>query len=163
VALDEVVGLLVDSMSPLVADHEIVLDAPEMVTAHVDPVAVERILANLLSNAGKYSPAGSTVTVGVRKVGDRARLSVADQGPGIPEEERRRVFVRFYRLSNPETIRTRGAGIGLAILRDFAERSGALVGIGDAPSGGALITVDFPTSPPTEQDLPSAAAGGASR
>jgi signal transduction histidine kinase len=74
-------------------------------------------------------------------------LSVRDEGPGIPEAERRRVFVRFYRLDNPQTIRTHGAGIGLAILHDFAARSGATVTIDDAPGGGALVHVDFPTAP----------------
>jgi signal transduction histidine kinase len=57
------------------------------------------------------------------------------------------VFVRFYRLDNSETIRTHGAGIGLSILHDFAERSGADVTIDDAPGGGALVVIDFPTAP----------------
>lgn len=144
-SLSDLVRQLSDSMTPLVAGHDIVLDIEEDITAWADPIAVERILANLLSNAGKYSPTDTTVTVGVERVGDRARLRVADQGPGIPPEERRRVFVRFYRLSNPETLKTRGAGIGLSILHDFADHSGAVVTIGDAPGGGALVWVDFPT------------------
>jgi signal transduction histidine kinase len=137
--------------------------ADSEVTAWADPIAVERILANLLSNAGKYSPGGTTVTVTVEHRGNRARLTVADQGPGIPVEERRRVFVRFYRLSNAETVRTRGAGIGLSILHDFAEHSGAIVTIDDAPGGGARIAIDFPTTP-TDGDAatPEAIAGGRS-
>jgi K+-sensing histidine kinase KdpD len=146
-SLTDLVQDLVASMSPLVADHDVVVDAVADVAAWVDPIAVERILANLLSNAGKYSPAGSTVTVVVEQQGDRARMVVADQGPGIPSEERRRVFVRFYRMSNAETVRTRGAGIGLSILHDFADGSGAVVTIDDAPGGGAYIAVDFPTMP----------------
>ena len=146
-SLSDLVRQLTESMSPLVADHEVRLETQGEVAAWADPIAVERILANLLSNAGKYAPAGTVVTVSVEQHGDRARLRVADQGPGIPPEERRRVFVRFYRLSNPETVRTRGAGIGLAILHDFAEYSRAEVGIDDAPGGGAVITVDFPTEP----------------
>lgn len=148
--LAEHVSMLVESMAPVVGDHQVVLDASPDVMAWADPIAVERILANLLSNAGKYSPPGTTVTVTVAEHGNRARLSVADQGPGIPAEERRRVFVRFYRLDNAETVRTRGAGIGLAILHDFAERSGADVSIGDAPGGGALICIDFPSAPPLD-------------
>jgi len=159
-ALTALVRQLADSMSPLVADHDVVFDTAEDVTAWADPIAVERILANLLSNAGKYSPAGTTVTVGVELIGDRARLRVADQGPGIPIEERRRVFVRFYRLSNDATVRTRGAGIGLSILHDFAERSDAPITIGDAPGGGALITVDFPTAPERGADADADALTG---
>lgn len=148
--LSDHVAQLVDSMAPVVGDHEVVVDTAPGVTAWADHIAVERILANLLSNAGKYSPPGTTVTVTVAPHGDRARLSVADQGPGIPAEERRRVFVRFYRLDNAETVRTRGAGIGLSILHDFADRSGADVTIDDAPGGGALVCIDFPTAPPVE-------------
>jgi signal transduction histidine kinase len=145
VSLTDLVLDLAASMSPLVADHDVVVDAASDVAAWADPIAVERILANLLSNAGKYSPAGTTVTVTVEPQGDRARMIVADQGPGIPAEERRRVFVRFYRMSNAETVRTRGAGIGLSVLHDFADGSGAVVTIDDAPGGGARIAVDFPT------------------
>jgi signal transduction histidine kinase len=148
--LSEHVDMLVESMAPVVGDHQVVVDTSPGVVAWVDPIAVERILANLLSNAGKYSPPGTTVTVTVARHGDRARLSVADQGPGIPAEERRRVFVRFYRLDNAETVRTRGAGIGLSILHDFAERSGADVTIGDAPGGGAVVCIDFPVAPPLD-------------
>ena len=140
--LGDVVEHLAESFSPLVSGHELVVDVDRDVVAWADPIAVERILANLLSNAGKYAPPGTTVTITVAHHGDRARLSVADQGPGIPPDDRRRVFVRFYRLDNSETIRTHGAGIGLSILRDFAD-----VAIDDAPGGGALITVDFPTAP----------------
>ena len=146
-SLSDLVRQLTDSMSPLVADHQIVLDVDDEVVAWADPIAVERILANLLSNAGKYAPAGTVVTVGVKQQEGRARLSVADQGPGIPADERRRVFVRFYRLSNAETVRTRGAGIGLSILHDFAERSHADVIIREAVGGGALVLIDFPTEP----------------
>jgi two-component system sensor histidine kinase KdpD len=163
IALNQLVRQLGESMSPLVADHEITFETDEEVTAWVDPIAVERILANLLSNAGKYSPPGTVVTVGVDAVGDRARLRVADQGPGIPAEERRRVFVRFYRLSNDATVRTRGAGIGLSILHDFAERSSALITIDDAPGGGAHIAVDFPTAPVEEADADAPVLAGGER
>jgi two-component system sensor histidine kinase KdpD len=152
ISLSDLVGQLSDSMSPLVAAHGVALEIQPDVIAWADPIAVERILANLLSNAGKYAPGDTTVTIGVERVDDRARLRVADQGPGIPVDERRRVFVRFYRLSNAETLKTRGAGIGLSILHDFADHSGAVVTIDDAPGGGALICVDFPTEPPVESD-----------
>jgi signal transduction histidine kinase len=155
-ALTALVQQLVDSMSPLVAGHEVIVEAEPDVTAWADPIAVERIVANLLSNAGKYSPEGTTVTVRVAHDGPRARVEVIDQGPGIPLEERSRVFVRFYRVSNAETLKTRGAGIGLSILHDFAERSGANVMIDDAPGGGTRVVVDFPTQPVPELVLEGA-------
>ena len=147
VNLSEIVSHVTDSFSPLVSSHHLEVHAQPDLEAWADPIAIERILANLLSNAGKYAPAGTTVTVTVAEHEGRARLSVSDEGPGIPEAERRRVFVRFYRLDNAQTIRTHGAGIGLAILHDFAARSGAEVTIEDAPGGGALVHVDFPVAP----------------
>jgi signal transduction histidine kinase len=146
-----VVRTTVDGLSPLLTHHEMELHVPDSLTAWADPVAVERILANLLSNAAKYAPQDTTVTVTVSSAGDRARLEVADEGPGIPPEERRRIFARFYRLDTPESVRTRGAGIGLAILHDFAERSGATVAVEDAPGGGARFVVDFPTAPVVDE------------
>lgn len=147
VDLAGVVRQTIESLSPLLGHHELDLRVPESVPAWADPVAIERILANLVSNAAKYSPDGTTVTVTVEPAGSTARLVVSDEGPGIPEEERVRIFARFYRLDTPEAVRTRGAGIGLAILRDFADRSGATVTVDDAPGGGARFTVDFPVEP----------------
>lgn len=144
--LGDVVGHTVESLRSLLADHELDLRL-QPVDAYVDPVAVERIVANLVSNAAKYAPGGTTVTVAVEPAGDRARLVVSDQGPGIPPAERSRIFVRFYRADTEATLRTRGAGIGLSILRDFAQRSGAGVSVDEAPGGGARFTVDFPTAP----------------
>jgi two-component system sensor histidine kinase KdpD len=151
--LASVVRQTIDGLTPLLGHHETDLHLDHDVMAWADPVAVERILANLVSNAAKYSPAGSKVTIAVEPVGERARLTVADQGPGIPAEERKRIFVRFYRLDTPESVRTRGAGIGLAILHDFADRSGATVTVDEAPGGGARFTVDFPTEPIVQDEL----------
>ena len=155
--LADAVRQTVDSLRSLLSEHELELDL-EPTTAWVDPIAVERIVANLVSNAAKYAPAGSTVRVSVGLADGRARLVVADQGPGIPEAERSRIFVRFYRLDTQETLRTRGAGIGLSILRDFVDRSGATVAVDDAPGGGARFTIDFPTEAAPEA-VPEPAGG----
>lgn len=156
VDLASVVRQTVDNLAPLLGRHEVELRTPDHLVAWADPVAIERILANLVSNAAKYSPEESTVTIVVEPMAGAARLVVSDQGPGIPPEERRRIFARFYRLDSPQAVRTRGAGIGLAILRDFADRSGAEVNVDEAPGGGARFTVDFPITPPV--DAPELAA-----
>jgi signal transduction histidine kinase len=147
VDLAGVVRQTVEGLSPLLGHHAVELDIAETCEAWADPVAVERILANLVSNAAKYAPPDTAIMITVVGADGVARLVVADEGPGIPPEERRRIFARFYRLDTPESIRTRGAGIGLAILRDFADRSSAKVTVDDAPGGGARFTVDFPTKP----------------
>jgi signal transduction histidine kinase len=154
IPFDEVVHQAAEQMQPLLPDHVLDLRRVTGVTAWADPFAVERILANLLSNAGKYAPAGSRVTVEVLPAGDRARLIVSDQGPGIRPADRDRIFTRFWRGSDETTLRTRGAGIGLAILAEVASASDATVLVEDAPGGGARFVVDFPVS------APAPAAGG---
>jgi signal transduction histidine kinase len=147
VDLSGIVRQTIEGLTPLLGQHELVLDIADECAAWADPVAIERILANLVSNASKYAPPGTAVTISCQPIDGVARLVVSDQGPGIPPEERKRIFARFYRLDTPEAVRTRGAGIGLSILRDFADRSGAGVTVDDAPGGGARFTIDFPVEP----------------
>jgi two-component system OmpR family sensor kinase len=103
------------------------------------------LLRNLVDNAVKYTPAGGTVDVSVLAPSPGAqagaRLVVEDSGPGIPPEERERVFNRFYRVPGSEA---QGSGLGLAIIRAIAERHGARLAL-DASSrlGGLKVTVEF--------------------
>src|SRR5204863_1836 len=85
------------------------------------------------------SPPGTTITVSVEPYGARALLAVSDQGPGIPADERTRVFTRFYRSETEATHRTRGAGIGLAIVKEFADRLNAAIAVHSADGSGALL------------------------
>jgi two-component system OmpR family sensor kinase len=106
--------------------------------------ALAILMRNLVDNAVKYTPAGGTVDVAVRHEDGTAVLTVEDSGPGIPAEERERVFDRFYRIAGSEAA---GSGLGLAIIRAIAERHGAKLGL-DASErlGGLLVSVTFPIS-----------------
>lgn len=150
--LGEQIAQVVERLPQVAADHVIDLRLGEGVTAWVDPFAVERMLSNLLSNAVKYSPAGSSVTVVVERRGPWSVLEVSDEGPGIPAEDRERVFSRFYRRDDPVTVATKGAGIGLSILGDFVAASGGNVRISDAPGGGARFVVELPAEAPADAD-----------
>jgi two-component system sensor histidine kinase QseC len=117
------------------------------------PVLGEReslasMVDNLINNAIKYSPEGTTVTVHVARDGDHAVLSVSDRGPGIPPPLRERVFDRFFR--NPEQTQS-GSGLGLAIVKSVVDRHGGEVTLGDAAGGGLLATVRLPLA---EADAP---------
>ncbi|HEY2437521.1 MAG TPA: ATP-binding protein, partial [Solirubrobacteraceae bacterium] len=147
VSLSDLVQQTVEQFASLLEQHELALDIRPDVIAFTDPDAVERILGNFLSNAAKYSPADTTITVTVEPSGSRALLSVSDQGPGIPADERTRVFTRFYRSETEATHRTRGAGIGLAIVKEFADRLNASVAVDSAEGGGARFVALFPTEP----------------
>ncbi|GAA0647606.1 HAMP domain-containing sensor histidine kinase [Streptomyces thermocarboxydovorans] len=101
-----------------------------------------RLLANLLDNAQRH--ARETVTVTVRREGGRAVLGVADDGEGVPEADRERIFERFVRLDAARSRDDGGAGLGLAIARDVAVRHGGTLTVGDAPAGGALFELRLP-------------------
>ncbi|MCX7180790.1 MAG: HAMP domain-containing sensor histidine kinase [Proteobacteria bacterium] len=103
--------------------------------------AVRTLIANLVENAIRYTPGPGRVDIAVSIEGGRALLTVSDSGPGIPAEERGRVFDRFYRRAEAAES---GSGLGLAIVRVIADRHGASVELGDSPLGGLQVCVRFP-------------------
>jgi len=109
-----------------------------------DPQRLRQILANLLENAVRHAPPGSRVDVGLRREDGHALLTVRDRGAGIPEEERERVFQRFYRVDRARSRATGGSGLGLSIVRTLAELHGGTVEASSHPLGGAVLTVRLP-------------------
>jgi signal transduction histidine kinase len=103
-----------------------------------------RVLGNLLDNAQRH--AASAVRVSVRREGDEAVVEVADDGAGVPEPDRERIFERFVRLDDARSRDEGGAGLGLAIARDVATRHGGTLTAAAAPEGGALFTLRLPTT-----------------
>ncbi len=124
-----------------------------------DETRLRRMLVNLVTNAFKYSPPGTPVTVRVECAGDRALLAVEDAGPGVPEAERGHIFERFARLERGDR-RSQGLGLGLYIVRVVAENHGGTVRVEDSPQGGARFVVDLPVADTEEaaatEDDPSA-------
>ncbi|TNC23686.1 sensor histidine kinase [Amycolatopsis alkalitolerans] len=111
-----------------------------------DHSALERAVLNLLDNAVKFSPPGSTVGVRMYPLGDgTAVIEVADSGPGIADVDLPKVFDRFYRSSEARTLP--GSGLGLSIVKQAAQRHGGDVYAGRSPQGGALLTIRLPGAP----------------
>jgi signal transduction histidine kinase len=102
------------------------------------------VLLNLLDNAVKYGPLGGQVVVRTSREGRRAVLTVEDQGPGIPPDEREGVFHPYVRGEDHLEGGTGGTGIGLAIVRDLVARAGGSTRAEAAPGGGARLRVDVP-------------------
>jgi len=133
-------------------------DAPAAVSVLGREPELHSLVANLVDNALRYAPAGSAVTVSVRRQDGEAELRVVDQGPGIPAAQRGNVFDRFHRVPGDPTP---GSGLGLAICKAIAERHGASIDLGDATPGreppGLLVNVRFPLVEPAP-DAPRALA-----
>ncbi|MFG2660615.1 sensor histidine kinase [Streptomyces sp. NPDC048425] len=122
------------------------------VRTHLEPVEVAgsrsqlaRVVGNLLDNAQRH--AESSVDIAVRAEGPWAVVEVADDGAGVPEAERERIFERFVRLDDARARDDGGAGLGLAIARDVAVRHGGALTVRSSPAGGALFELRLPVAP----------------
>jgi PAS domain S-box-containing protein len=112
-------------------------------TVYAEPVIMRQVLANLVSNAAKYSPAGSTLEVLVEQKADRYVIEVADRGPGVPPEDLDRIFEPFYR-SDVSSRGSKGSGLGLAVSRRLVEAQGGRISAHGRPGGGLLVRIDLP-------------------
>jgi len=132
--------------------------AVEPVTVVGDDHRLRQVVGNLLANARLHTPPGTPVHVTLRATGDRARLEVADEGPGMPAEEAARIFERFYRADKARTRAKGGSGLGLSIVAAVAEAHGGRVSVDTAPGRGARFVVELPTAQ-TERMRTSVASG----
>ncbi len=117
------------------------LDAPEKLTARVRPVALERALSNLVSNACKYA---KHVWIAAHAGAEDIEITVDDDGPGIPQDLRDEVFKPFYRLEKSRNPKTGGVGLGLSIAQDIVHGHGGEIHLADSPHGGLRATVRLP-------------------
>ena len=108
--------------------------------------AFRQVLLNLLDNAVKYGPAGQTVTVSLAQVGTSARVTVADEGPGVPVKEREAIWTPFFRGGAASAQGAGGSGIGLAIVKDLVARMGGRIDVTGAAGRGAEFHLDIPGS-----------------
>src|ERR1700754_770943 len=104
---------------------------------------LQMLVNNLVENALKYSPRDSTITVSLEKKGRHIQLSVKDQGQGIPDEEKKKIFGKFYRTGQETTRQTKGTGLGLYLCRKIAEDHKALLKVTDNSPVGSIFTVVF--------------------
>jgi two-component system sensor histidine kinase KdpD len=140
------------------------LDLPgDLAPVLADPGLLQRAVVNLLSNAIRFSPAGTPARVSASRFGDTVQLRVTDHGPGIPADRRDDVFVPFQRLG--DTDNTTGLGLGLALSKGFVEGMGGALEADDTPGGGLTMVVSLPAvgSAPSPAGLggepPAARAG----
>ena len=111
-----------------------------------DPLLLQLLVSNLAENAIKYSPRQSCITLLLKKTDAHTLLVVKDEGPGIPDEEKKKVFNKFYRTGNEKTRTARGTGLGLYLCRKIAEDHKASIKVSDNSPVGSIFTVSFASS-----------------
>jgi two-component system phosphate regulon sensor histidine kinase PhoR len=110
----------------------------------VDSAKLHDALRNLVENAVAYAPPATTITLAARARDGRVMMTVADEGPGIPEADLSRIFERFYRVDKARSRESGGTGLGLAIVKHLVEILGGDVRAENRPTGGAIFTVTLP-------------------
>jgi len=108
-----------------------------------DALLLQLLVNNLIENAIKYSPKESVIAVSLERRGRKIVLAVADQGQGIPDDEKKKIFDKFYRTGQEATRRTKGTGLGLYLCRRIAEDHGATLKVADNSPVGSIFTVVF--------------------
>jgi signal transduction histidine kinase len=145
----EMLEELVETLRPLARGRGIALAAEHSACPAVraDRDKLLQVLTNLVSNALKFTPRGGRIGLTARESPPGAvRLAVTDTGPGIPPEERERVFDKFYQLGRVDGERPSGSGLGLTIARHLVELHGGRIWVEDGPDGGSSFVVALPAA-----------------
>jgi two-component system sensor histidine kinase KdpD len=155
--LGEIVGSALERTSKILVRHRVEVDlARDLPMVEVDPVLFEQVLFNLLDNAAKYAPAGTTVRIQSWRDRNSVVLQVLDEGEGVPPSDLENIFDKFYRVQKADQVRA-GTGLGLAISRGFVEAMhGTINAANRTDRAGAVFTVTLPV-PAREQILGTAA------
>jgi K+-sensing histidine kinase KdpD len=142
--LSELVDDVVDRMQKNACKTEIIKPQVEAgIILYADKFAITNVVTNLLENAIKYSPPCATVSVDLYRKEDNIVFSVSDRGSGIPDEEKKRIFNKFYRVGNEYTRKTKGTGLGLYIVRSVLQKHHATIRVKDNVPNGSIFEVTF--------------------
>src|SRR6266436_3114328 len=143
--IGEIVGSVLRRASKILAHHQVSLElAADLPMLELDAVLFEQVLFNLLDNAAKYAPHGTTISIGSLRERDWVTLQIIDEGDGFPPAELEMVFDKFYRAQKGDHVRP-GTGLGLAISRGFVEAMrGTILAANRSDRSGAVLTVRLP-------------------
>jgi two-component system sensor histidine kinase KdpD len=157
--LEEVVGSALNATHAMLKQHRVEVHIPwDLPLVRFDALLIERVLVNLLENASKYTPPGSTVTLSAEVVADRLSVSVSDDGPGLVTGREEAVFQKFTRGERESA--TPGVGLGLSICRAILESHQGKIVAANGPRGGARFTFTLPLGHPPNAEMEPEAADG---
>ena len=143
--VDDVVAEALRHVNKKSAEHTIVTESgEEFLLARMDPRLIVQVIINIVNNAIEYTPAGSHITIRSEKKDGTIILSIADDGPGIPDQEKPRVFDMFYSGGNPIADSRRNCGIGLSLCRSIIDAHGGDLTVSDNAPHGAVFTFTLP-------------------
>ncbi|MEX0834088.1 MAG: ATP-binding protein [Actinomycetota bacterium] len=138
--VEDIVGSVLLRMRPVLSGHDVrTIFRPDVRPAAVDPLQIDQVVSNVLENAARHSPPGSEIRITASMWRSAVQLRIADQGPGIPLEERELVFETFHRGRADG-----GTGLGLAIAGAIVEAHGGRIWAEGAPGGGTAIVIELP-------------------
>jgi two-component system, OmpR family, sensor histidine kinase KdpD len=145
--LGEIVGSALRRAARILAQHKVEVEiATDLPMLEVDPVLFEQVLFNLLDNAAKYAPTGTTIGMRAWSESNSIRLQILDEGEGVPPSELQHIFDKFYRVHKTDTVRA-GTGLGLAISRGFVEAmKGTITAANRTDRSGSVFTIVLPVT-----------------
>jgi signal transduction histidine kinase len=150
VHLPTLAGKVLRRMQATTTKHTFVTDFdPDLPVVEADPEQIEEVLTNLVDNAIKYSPQGGHITITGRMSGGSVRVTVADEGIGIPRRELERIFERFRRGEDSQVEKVRGVGLGLYICKSIVEAHGGRMEVTSEPGKGSRFTFSLPLESPS--------------
>jgi two-component system sensor histidine kinase KdpD len=155
--IEEIIGSALTHLEHQLAGHKVATHAEaNLPMVMADGVLIEQVLANLLENAAKYTPAGSTITLSAAKKDGMVQVTVADNGAGIPAGDERKIFDKFYTTAHHKA--QKGTGLGLAICRGVIAAHGGNIKAENQPEGGAAFHFTLPIAQTVAKDAAHDAA-----
>jgi two-component system, OmpR family, sensor histidine kinase KdpD len=143
--IDELIHDVLDRMRFLLQERDVRISLPEnLPPVELDYLQMDQVLTNLIENALHYTPAGTPVEISVQVTGEEMTISIADYGPGIPPNDRERIFDKFYRVLGTQRKGKEGSGLGLAVCRGLVEAHGGHIWVENRNGGGAIFRFTLP-------------------
>lgn len=144
--INSVIKDVVSTKSPMAREKniEIQTNLEPLFSFRFDVKLIQQVIGNLVENALKYSPENSTVVLESREVNSQIEISIKDQGIGIPPEEQEKIFSKFYRVNNDTTLKEKGTGLGLYLVKYFVELHEGFVSLSSQLGQGSKFTITLP-------------------
>ncbi len=144
--LSELVEKMIIDSKERIRHHHLTFDVQNNIMVEGDPLMLQIVCSNLIENAQKYAPAGSSIHINLKSKNQQAILRFSDEGEGIEEEEKKKIFNRFYRIGNENTRRSKGTGLGLFLTKKIVGQHGGRIIVMDNSPKGSIFEVILPQS-----------------